>query len=206
MSSGLLPRKHHTPPRQSQAGQMPGGSKESKTCHLNHHSWRPSRNQTAGGLGQKLPFQSWNVLNRNSGRGCKEWTSSPRAGKPMACGVRKLRGQGGPLCPYGLHQNSSFLGPEDPSSVDAPLCEWPASHLSLEMFRPSSSDSCPTGESQPLLPLKWNLVYSCCHLFSLLLGTRTQTSFGEPEVDLRPVALGEHGTQAWSSSVFHASG
>lgn len=128
MSFGFLPRKHHTLPRQRQARQVPGGfKKKSETRHLNHHLWWPNRNQTTGGLKQKAPFPSWNVLSRDSWGGCKEQTSSPGVRKSSAGEVRELE-RTRALCPFQPPPQFiiSWLR-RTPLSVDPPLCGRPAS-------------------------------------------------------------------------------
>lgn len=86
-------------------------------------------------------FPSWDVLHRDSWGRCKEWTSSPGAGKSNAWDIRRLERTGGPLAHSASTRVHHFLAQKPLPATDPCLCEWPTSD-SLEMFRPSSSDSC----------------------------------------------------------------
>lgn len=173
--------------RQRQARQMPGGFKrKSKTRHLSHHLWWPNRNRTTGGLKQKAPFPSWNVLHRDSWGGCKEGTSSAGVRKSSAGDVRKPERTRGPLCPLQPPPGFIISWPRrTPLPLDPPLCWRPASVLQ--------------GRTLPYSCWGGLGFYSCGHLVSLLRGPTTPMSFGGlPQVHTAPrLAPGEHMTHAW---------
>lgn len=122
----VLPRKHHTLPRQNQARQMLGGFKrKSKACHLNSCARGPNRNQTTGGLEQKLPITILECSSQGQLGETQGVDVQSRCRRVKCMGHQEAGEDGRPRCPLGLHQNSPFLGPEAPS-CRAPMPVWVA--------------------------------------------------------------------------------
>lgn len=153
----------NTLPRQNQATQITGGfERKHETCHLHFRSWGPHRNRTTSGPEQKLPFPFWNVT---AGEDAK-------SGRPVQVQENQVhgmlgnwRGRGAPLPMWPPPQFIISWPRRTLYAMEPPLCGWPASDLSLEMFRPGSNDSRPTADSWPLLPRSELWFHSCWHLF-----------------------------------------